>query len=208
MSKTRSKPASTSWFSSSLDALQLARAKRAATNVPTVPIATQKPASISHQQARQTSTLTLRGLTSQQTSITSTLDSTGFEYDVTLTRIDLANNRNERYHLRLYESHTQRVHTAPISVSQNLLSYPRRSCCTFGELLFDCLPEFLQCVPQEDSAALGMSGFERGLAMVRKLPGRSRTYILPPPAGDPRGVLPETKLAKVNGDKEVCEDSI
>lgn len=28
-------------------------------------------------------------------------DSTGFDYDVTLTRVDLANNRNERYQLRV-----------------------------------------------------------------------------------------------------------
>ena len=44
--------------------------------------------------------------------------------------------------------------------------------------------------------------------MVRKLPGQEPYVYLPPSAGDPRGVLPETKLAKVNGDEEVCEDFV
>ncbi|KAF2238042.1 hypothetical protein EV356DRAFT_529536 [Viridothelium virens] len=33
-------------------------------------------------------------------------DSTGFDYDITLARLDVENNRNERYQLKLYESHT------------------------------------------------------------------------------------------------------
>ncbi|KAI9694623.1 MAG: hypothetical protein M1822_000239 [Bathelium mastoideum] len=33
-------------------------------------------------------------------------DCTGFQYDVTLTRLDLENNTNERHQLKLYESHT------------------------------------------------------------------------------------------------------
>ena len=208
MSKTRPKPASTSWFSSSLDALRLARAKRAATNVPTVPIAAEKSASISHQQAPSDLHTDAPGADEPTDLYHIYVDSTGFEYDVTLTRIDLANNRNERYHLRLYESHTQ-PHTYCTHIR---LSKPSQ------------LPKTQLLVPLASSFSTAFRSFcnafrkrtlllwderlERGLAMVRKLPGQEPYVYLPPPAGDPRGVLPETELVKVNGDKEICEDSI
>ncbi|KAL9088588.1 MAG: hypothetical protein Q9165_006108 [Trypethelium subeluteriae] len=53
-------------------------------------------------------------------------DSTGFDYDITIARLDVENNKNERYQLKLYESHTvpttyatfvkfSRSHRKPIS---------------------------------------------------------------------------------------------
>ncbi|OCL09245.1 hypothetical protein AOQ84DRAFT_388320 [Glonium stellatum] len=206
-SKARSKPTSTSWFSSSLDALQRARAERATADAPAPPMPTQKSSSISHQQA-QSDFHTAPGADEPTDLYHIYMDSTGFEYDITLTRIDLTNNRNERYHLRLYESHTE-PHTYCTHIR---LSKPSELPKT--QLLVPLASPFSTAfrgfcnVFRKRTLLLWDERFERRLAMSRKLPGQEPYVYLPPPAGEPRGVLPEMALTKPHGDNGVCEDFI
>lgn len=119
-------------------------------------------------------------------------DSTTFAYDVTLARTNLVSNKNERYHLKLYESHTApSLYTTYVKYSSpgtplaTLILAPIGS--SFDTALF-AFTKFFALKTKREWALRLLPPEEEGEDGEEGDAGKAFAYT-PPEEGEPRGVM-------------------
>lgn len=190
--KPKPKSKASSWFSSSLDALHRARAERAAKNDAGLPTPKHLPQPSSSTTADSSGDPLVVKLTDLYHIYQ---DITGFQHDVTLTRIDIANNRNERYQLRMYESNTVPYMYCVFLRFSQPSKLPLTQMITPLASTFQVAFKAFRDVFHQKTLLSWEERLDRELGKERRTGMSGEPFVyLPPPEGEPRGVIPEMSL--------------